>query len=409
VRFRRAVFVALVCLVGLGSGAARAAGPGIPRLVPNDPGFGSFPDSLEQIDAPSAWKATTGSPDVVIAVVDTGVNPTPDLAPNLVPGWNVVANNADTSDHNGHGSAVASIAAGRIDDAAGVAGVCGSCRVMPVKVTSSDADAGLSTTALVAQGITWAAAHGAQVINVAEAEALDGGPVPEVADAIASAAAAGAVVVLSAGNDGSGVPAANRMAADSTDAIRVAGSTWTGDLDPRSNYGSSWVDISASFVGAANAPLGGFGLFAGTSVAVPLVAGTVGLMLSYHPALTPAEIKSILLSSGTKVAGLDVACTCIVNAFNALEALGYRPPAPISLLITAAGKGSGQIHSTSGCVAALACTIAAGDQVRLSAAPDRRSLFAGWRGAPGCGRAEACTSARTDLRITATFTLRTQR
>jgi thermitase len=205
VRFRRAAFVALVCLVGLGSGAASAAGPGIPRLVPNDPGFGSFPDSLEQIDAPSAWKATTGSPDVVIAVVDTGVNPTPDLAPNLVPGWNVVANNGDTSDHNGHGSAVASIAAGRIDDAAGVAGVCGSCRVMPVKVTSSDADAGLSTTALVAQGITWAAAHGARVINVAQAEALDGGPVPEVAHAIASAAAAGAVVVLSAGNDGSGV------------------------------------------------------------------------------------------------------------------------------------------------------------------------------------------------------------
>ena len=71
---------------------------------------------------------------MTIAIIDSGVDPTsPDLVPNLVPGWNVLANSSNTTDQYGHGTTVAGVAVAATNNAQGVAGYCWSCRLMPVR------------------------------------------------------------------------------------------------------------------------------------------------------------------------------------------------------------------------------------------------------------------------------------
>ncbi|HSC73593.1 MAG TPA: hypothetical protein VLB89_05455 [Gaiellaceae bacterium] len=115
---------------------AAAVAAGVP-FVPNDPGYPSSSAPLAAMSVPQAWSLTQGDPAIVIAIVDDGVAPDPDLA--LVPG------NANAGDH---GTEAALIAAAQIDNGIGGAGVCGRCVVMP------------------ATDVDWAVDHGADVIAV---------------------------------------------------------------------------------------------------------------------------------------------------------------------------------------------------------------------------------------------------
>lgn len=139
---------------------AAAVAAGVP-FVPNDPGYPASSAPLEGMSVPQAWSLTQGDPAVVIAVVDDGVAPDPDLA--LVPG------NANSGDH---GTAAALIAAAQIDNGIGGAGICGRCRVMP------------------ATDVDWAVQHGADVIVVTRC----GDTVPK--SALAHAAADGVRVFI---------------------------------------------------------------------------------------------------------------------------------------------------------------------------------------------------------------------
>jgi subtilisin family serine protease len=106
-----------------------------PDFIPNDPWY---PQQwhLAKIQAAQAWDITQGNSSVIIAILDTGVDGThPDLAPNLVPGWNFYDNNADTSDVYGHGTAVAGTAVAVGNNAVGVASVAGHCRFMPLRIS----------------------------------------------------------------------------------------------------------------------------------------------------------------------------------------------------------------------------------------------------------------------------------
>jgi hypothetical protein len=108
-----------------------------PQAAPNDP---QFPSQwhLAKIQAPQAWDLSKGSQQVVIAVIDSGVDPShPDLQPKLVPGWNVLDGTANWADDYGHGTAVAGTAAAATNNAVGVAGVAWDCRIMPVKAAGS--------------------------------------------------------------------------------------------------------------------------------------------------------------------------------------------------------------------------------------------------------------------------------
>ena len=118
---------------------------------------------LRKINAPTAWDTSTGA-GITIAILDTGVDGThPDLAAQMVPGWNSFDNNGNTSDVLGHGTAVAGVAAAASSNGVGIAGVAGGARIMPIRISDS---AGYAYWSTAAQGLTWAADHGAQVANI---------------------------------------------------------------------------------------------------------------------------------------------------------------------------------------------------------------------------------------------------
>jgi thermitase len=95
--------------------------------------------SVTKTHAEQAWDVSTGSSQVVVGILDTGVDPSqPDLRGKLVAGYDYVNNDQDPSDDNGHGTAVAGVVAASSDNGIGVAGYCWACRLMPVKVLGPD-------------------------------------------------------------------------------------------------------------------------------------------------------------------------------------------------------------------------------------------------------------------------------
>src|SRR5436190_5395204 len=174
--------VALVAAAAVALLAAPAAGDAPPSGV-----AARGARWLDLVHAREAWKVTRGDPKVVVAIVDTGVDAThPDLKGRVVGGIDLYNGDDDPADDNGHGTAVAGIAAA----------VCPSCSLLAVKVQDENGGSA-STLHMIAMGIVWAAAHGAGVVNVsAETE-----PSLQLAAAVRYAARRGVVVVAAAGNE----------------------------------------------------------------------------------------------------------------------------------------------------------------------------------------------------------------
>ena len=244
---------------------------------------------LTRIGTPAAWGIETGKADVIIAIVDTGVDMDhPDLRDKLVPGYDYVDMDSDPDDVGGHGTHCAGIAAASTNNGKGVAGICANCSVMPLRVLGPSG--GLASD--VAKGIVWAADHGAQVISMSL-----GGMFPSSTqrDAIEYAWDKGAILIAASGN--SGVDSPHYPAYHST--CVAVGST-EGD-DTRSyfsNYGG-WVDVAApgSYIISA-VPGGGYEMKSGTSMATPFVAGLAGLVWSeLGSGASNAQVRSIIEST----------------------------------------------------------------------------------------------------------------
>ena len=236
---------------------------------------------------PQAWDRTQGSTSQVIAVVDTGVNGShEDLYGRVLGGYNALTNtltaaNASTDD-NGHGTMTAGIAAANTNNGLGIAGVAwAGGRVMPVKVLDAK---GSGWDSDIAEGITWAANHGAKVINLSLGGYEDN---PVLHDAIASASAKGAVVVAASGNDGNDTP---QYPAAYPEVLAVGATDKGGRLTDFSSYGD-WIDVAAPGFGIV-APGSGQDYYVGdgTSFAAPMAAGVASLVRSVYPTLTPAQV-----------------------------------------------------------------------------------------------------------------------
>lgn len=275
------------------------------------------------IDAPKAWDTARGSPNTVIAVLDTGVDAThADLEASLVAGYDFVNGDSDPADDDGHGTAVAGVIAARTNNGRGQAGICWRCSLMPVKVLDAS---GEGNTSDVAAGIVWAVDHGARVISMS----LGGpGPTETLAEAVAYAIDKGAVVVAAAGNDGTSelnYPAAFNGV------IGVAGTTRTGELYSWSNFGP-WVQVAAPGCNVAAYPNGEYVNFCGTSSAAPIVAGVAGLVFSSRPGATSRQVEDALVQSVVQLG--SAVRYGRVSAQRTLEAFGEEQDRAIPLPVS---------------------------------------------------------------------------
>ena len=254
-----------------------------PSAIPNDPYY-SYQWHLPKIGAPAAWDNTVGTSSVIVAILDTGVDCThPDLAAHCVPGWNFYDNNSDTTDVYGHGTAVAGTVAAVGNNALGVASLSWNSSIMPVRI--SDAT-GWATFSTIANGLTYAADHGARVANNSYASWQSS----SVLSAAQYFQSKGGVTTISAGNE-STVYASTPLspyalvmsATDSNDAM----ASWsnTGTLIALASPG---VSIYLPTRG------GGYGSWSGTSFSAPIVAGVAALMISVNPSLSAKNVQTLM-------------------------------------------------------------------------------------------------------------------
>jgi len=265
-----------------------------PFRVPNDTYYASHQWSLQKINAHRAWTITTGSDDITIAIVDTGVDlDHPDLQAKIVPGYDFVNHDNDPSDDHGHGSHVAGIAAAATDNGLGVAGISWGARIMPVKVLDS---AGEGFTDDVAQGVIWATEHGARIINLSLG---DEEPLPVLRDATAYAHERGALIVAAAGNCAAGgynCSGINPIISPAAypHIIAVAATTKSDGHASFSEY-HPYVDVAAPGVGIYSTFWDDtYGHSQGTSSATPHVAGLAALIWSVKPGLSNEQVRDII-------------------------------------------------------------------------------------------------------------------
>jgi thermitase len=266
--------------------------------------------SQVRVGAPKAWDLTRGSPNLKIAILDTGVDPgQPDLQGAFVPGWNTLANTSDTNDTNGHGTLVAGVALARSNNAIGIASYCWNCSLMPVKVLDTNA----GTFSTVASGITWATDHGARVISMSLGFTSSSNTLQS---AVQYAHNHNVVLVAAAGNYGN---SAAVYPAAYPEVLGVAGTDENDQPYSWSDYGS-WVKLAAPGCNFTTGTNGWYGDFCGTSSAAPALAGIAGLLASYLPTASNTQIEQALESTAASLGG--VVQYGRVDTYRALTALG---------------------------------------------------------------------------------------
>ncbi len=366
-------------------------------LVPNDPGYAIQAWHYGLIQLPSAWEITTGRSDVIVAVVDTGVVPHPDLDFNLIPGYDFVRD-PQNGDGNGldpvpddpgcrlggssvyHGAHVAGTVAALGQNRSGVAGVAWNARVMPVRAL--DGCSGGGTLYDIQQGIRYAAGlpndsgrlpeRPADVINLSLGgkSACDN----STAALVSQVRERGIMVVAAAGNENRDIPT---IPAACPGVIAVSAVGPTAEKAAYSNFGASWVDVAApggelrfdlngdgfedgvlsTFArGSGSSREPAYALLQGTSMAAPHVAGVLALMKSMNLALRPADVDALLLqgrlTDDIGPPGPDSLGTGLINAYKAvLAASADAPSLPALLTLTPSALSFGDVGSRTEVVA----------------------------------------------------------
>ena len=268
------------------------------QLFPNDPGYPSQ-WHLPKISAPQGWDISIGSTSAPIAVIDSGVDPAhPDIA--QVQGRNFLygSDPADTHDVLGHGTSVAGAAAALGNSGIGIAGVAWTNPIMPlVTVTSSNT----GTVADTSAAITYAADHGARVINISLGWT---GYTSTMESAVNYAWNKGLVIVASAGNYASNSPI---YPAALNNVVSVSATDSADNLASWSSYGST-VDVAAPGVSIyTTANGGGYRIASGTSFSSPIVSGLAALIFSVNPNFTNTQVVDLIRNNADDkgAAGFD--------------------------------------------------------------------------------------------------------
>ncbi len=296
-----------------------ASPQGESQVIPNDPYFPQM-WNLAKIEAPAAWDISQGDPNVLIAVIDTGVTPThPDLQGKVVAGYDFANNDDDPADEHGHGTHVAGTAAAVTNNAIGIAGVGYNVRIMPVKALDAN---GSGSHSWIANAIIWATDNGASVINMSL-----GGPYTSstLRQAVDYAWERGVVLVASAGNEATSNPL---YPAAYENVIGVSATTQNDQRAAFSNYGS-YISIAAPGVAIwSTVRSDSYQAWSGTSMAAPHVAGVAALLKSLHPDWDNVRIRQVIESSADDLGSSGWDSVYGHGRLNAYQALASTPPAP---------------------------------------------------------------------------------
>lgn len=269
----------------------------------------------------SAWNIATGSSQVKIAILDTGIEEShQDISGKVVASANF-SDSPTVIDQYGHGTHVAGAAAAATNNGIGVAGVGYESSLMNGKVLG---DTGSGYYSWVANGIVWAADNGAKVINMS----LGGSPSSQaLEDAVNYAWSKGVVVVSAAGNSGSSAPS---YPAYYTNSIAVAATDSNDTKASWSNFGS-WVDVAAPGVSIYSTYKGNtYAVLSGTSMATPYVSGLAALVWAKGDCATNACVRDRIEQTADKVSGTGTYWTWgRINAYNAVSQLLIPSPTPI--------------------------------------------------------------------------------
>lgn len=385
--------------------------------TPNDPDY-SKTWGMQQMRVPTAWDTTKGSSNVIVGVIDTGIDlDHPDLVDNIwvntdeipnngidddsngyiddINGWDYVnddnvPNDDVTSDHwaSGHGTHVAGTIAGVGNNGIGVSGVAWQAKLMALKICGSYG-CNLSDHVLALQ---YAYNNGAQVVN----ESFGGGysGYDWERDAIAAVAEPGdgeqkgLLVVAAGGNNSANTeisqfhPANYRL----PNQISVAATESDGTLAGFSNYSLTNIDVAAPGSGiwstlpeGAFNTTGGYGYLSGTSMAAPHVAGVAVLIQASHPTWKPSDIRKALIATVqiTDAVSRKVFSGGIVDAAAAVALANV--PAP-KILIRQIGTGTGIVQTETQTCNSATCRFDNTGTFTFTSTPSTDSTFQGWYG-----------------------------
>lgn len=336
--------------------------------TPND---ARYPElwGLNRIGAPAAWNSTTGDASVVVGVVDTGIDYThPDLNFNLwrnpgeipgnsldddgngyaddVHGIDVIENDGDPRDDDGHGTHVAGTIGAVGNNATGVTGLNWSVSLMALRIGRADQ---FGETADIMEAFDYAVAMKQRGVNLRVLNNSWGNDFPSAAirEAFRIASAAGILLVCAAGNSGldsdhfPGFPATF----DAPGVISVAASDEADEPASFTNYGRETVHLAAPGVSILSTLKGGpwYASFQGTSMASPHVAGAAALLLAKRPDLTRDQLKSVLMDSVDRLPAWEtrVVSGGRLNLARAMERVSGAAPIPQQPSVKPAPKPSG--------------------------------------------------------------------
>lgn len=269
--------------------------------------------ALDMINAPTGWDYSVGSPDAMVAVLDTGIQLNhPDLAPNIfrnnaeiagngldddgngriddINGWNAYDQSANVNDDNGHGTQMAGIIAAA-SNTVGIAGLAFSSRVIPVKVLNAE---GVGTSSSIIDGINYAVRNRASVINISVTSVMDDAAVK---GAIEFASTFNVTTVAPMGNDGARL---TRFPAAWSRTLPVVAVGATNSADARPNFSNwgDWNTVTAPGENIMTTTIGSkYAAVSGTSAAAAYVSGLAALIKAVKPGYTPALVKDTISQS----------------------------------------------------------------------------------------------------------------
>lgn len=279
----------------------------------------------------TAWKQTQGSPETIVAVIDSGVDYFhPDLKANIlvgasslpgyandVYGWDFFNNRPNAYDDNGHGTHCAGVIAAE-NNSIGVTGVAPRVRILPIKFLGPK---GNGDTADAVRAIDYAVARGARVIS----NSWGGGGYSKLLDdAVQRAVNKGVIIVAAAGNNGTDNDSVASYPANYENVIAVGSSDSLDDASSFSNYGPRSVQVFAPGSSILSTyPNGQYRVMSGTSMAAPQVSGAIALAVSLKPGISqPAVSDDLCNSSSNRLGGVSRCGRMDVAAF--IKRVGNR-------------------------------------------------------------------------------------